>query len=623
MLNLLILRNSKRTEHTHQTLRTKQAHQIIFQRNVKSRFTRVSLSSGTTAQLIVNTSRFMALCTDNLQSARLFGYLIQLNIGTTTCHIGSNRNGTCLSGFCYNLSLFLMEFGVQYGVLDAFLAEHFAQKLRSLNRNRTNQNRLFFCMSLFDRFHNGFIFFFLRHIYSIIQIDTLHRTVCGNFHNVHTVNITELFFFGKSSTRHSGLFLIFVKEILEGDRGKRLALTFYLHMLFRFNRLMQTIGVAASRHNTSGKLIYNQNLIIFYDIILITEHQIVRTQCQIYIVLDLQIFRIRQVFNVEKFLYFLHTIGCQRYNLIFLIDNEITCLGNLLTHDCRHLCHLTAGLASLQLMCQNVTNFIKLCGFSALSGNNQRSTSLINQYRVHLIDDGVIQLSLYQLLFINDHVVTQIVKTKFVVRNIRNITGILFSSLIVFHRIENDTNLQTEKFMDFSHPLRITLCQIVIDCDNVHTFSFQCIQISRKCGNKCLTFTGTHLCDTSLMQNHATDQLHTIMFHIQHSSCSLTDRRICLRQKIIQCLSLTETFFKFSRLALKFLVTQRNHLRSQCFYFIYSTNDTFYFTLTVCTKQFCYNTHALKLLLSDLRKKVCLRTHYQNTSLYSTTLQEN
>ena len=39
--------------------------------------------------------------------------------------------------------------------------------------------------------------------------------------------------------------------------------------------------------------------------------------------------------------------------------------------------------------------------------------------------------------------------------------------------------LASEEGVDFSHPFRVTLCQVVIDCDNMNAFSFQRIQISR------------------------------------------------------------------------------------------------------------------------------------------------
>ena len=59
--------------------------------------------------------------------------------------------------------------------------------------------------------------------------------------------------------------------------------------------------------------------------------------------------------------------------------------------------------------------------------------------------------------------------------------------------------------MHLSHPLCISLCQIVIDRDNVHAFSLQRIQIGGQQRSLCLSFTGSHLCDSSLMQNDTTD----------------------------------------------------------------------------------------------------------------------
>ena len=79
-------------------------------------------------------------------------------------------------------------------------------------------------------------------------------------------------------------------------------------MLFCLDCLMETIRIAASRHNTSGKFINDQNLVIFYHIILITEHQVVGTQSQDDVMLDLQILRICQVVNMEELLYLLDTI---------------------------------------------------------------------------------------------------------------------------------------------------------------------------------------------------------------------------------------------------------------------------------------------------------------------------
>ena len=56
MLDLLSFRNSKGVKHIDQTLGTKQSHQIVFQGNVELRLTGISLTSGTSAELIVDTS---------------------------------------------------------------------------------------------------------------------------------------------------------------------------------------------------------------------------------------------------------------------------------------------------------------------------------------------------------------------------------------------------------------------------------------------------------------------------------------------------------------------------------------------------------------------------------------
>ncbi len=53
----------------------------------------------------------------------------------------------------------------------------------------------------------------------------------------------------------------------------------------------------------------------------------------------------------------------------------------------------------------------------------KRCSCLIDQNGVDLIDDTVVQISLYQLFFIDNHVITQIIKSKFVVRYISNIAS--------------------------------------------------------------------------------------------------------------------------------------------------------------------------------------------------------
>ena len=56
MLNLLILGNTQRSEDLHKSLRAEQTHKVVLQGNVETGFTRISLSSGTSTELVIDTS---------------------------------------------------------------------------------------------------------------------------------------------------------------------------------------------------------------------------------------------------------------------------------------------------------------------------------------------------------------------------------------------------------------------------------------------------------------------------------------------------------------------------------------------------------------------------------------
>ena len=316
-----------------------------------------------------------------------------------------------LTGFCYDLGLDIVILRIQYLMLDTLSLKHFAEHFGGLDGDGTNQHRLLLGMRFNDILHNSMEFLFFCHIYGIVIIDTRDRTVSRNLNNVHAVDLTELFLFRKGCTGHTGFFVKFVEEVLESNGCQSLGLTAYLYVLLCLNSLMEAIRIATARHDTSGKLVYDQDLVILDHIVLILEHQIVGTQSQDNIVLDLQVFRISQVIDVEEFFHFFHTLFGQVYDLIFLINDKITCLCDLLAHDGSHLGHFSAGFTALQLFCQDIAGLIQLGGFAALTGDDQRCSGFIDQDRVHLIDDGIMQSPLHQLFFIDDHIITQIVKT--------------------------------------------------------------------------------------------------------------------------------------------------------------------------------------------------------------------
>ena len=368
VLDLLSVCDTQRVKHTHQALGTEQTHQVVFQRNIETGFSRVSLTSASSAELIVDTAGLVPLCADDLQAACLSRILIQLDIRTTASHVGSDRHRAVYTRVSDDLSLLLMVFGVQHIVLDAFFFKHFAEKFRHLYGDRTHQDRLSCGMGFFHRLHNSFVLFCFCLVYRVFQIFSLDWNIRRYLNHIHAVNIPELLLLCQSRTGHAALFVKFIKEVLECDRSKSLALPFYLYVLLRLNGLVQSVGVPAARHDTSGKFINDHDFSFrSHHIVLIFKHQIVGPKRKDNVVLYLKILRVGQVFNVEEFLHFLYAVLGQVDRLFFFVDNKVPGLLDRLAHDRIHLGKLSAGLAALQLTRENVTGLVQFGRLAALT----------------------------------------------------------------------------------------------------------------------------------------------------------------------------------------------------------------------------------------------------------------
>ena len=136
---------------------------------------------------------------------------------------------------------------------------------------------------------------------------------------------------------------------------------------------------------------------------------------------------------------------------------------------------------------------------------------------------------------------------------------------------------QTQEGIQFSHPFRVTLCQVVVDCDDVNAFAFQCVEICGQSSDQSLTFTGLHLGNPALVQYHAADELHPEVLHAQASPCAFSTDRKGLWQNIVQGLSVLQSFPELRRLRLQLLIAECLHLLVQCLHLIYNFSYFLYF----------------------------------------------
>src|SRR5207245_9394849 len=135
------------------------AQQIIFEREIKARRSRVALAPRTAAQLIIDAARLVALGAEDMESARrqylfplagalltmLFECLLEIriggiaragvgrgetlgiaaqhDIGAAARHVGRDRHRLVASRLRDNLGLALMVLGVEHEMLDAGLLQ--------------------------------------------------------------------------------------------------------------------------------------------------------------------------------------------------------------------------------------------------------------------------------------------------------------------------------------------------------------------------------------------------------------------------------------------------------------------------------------------------------------------
>ena len=116
--------------------------------------------------------------------------------------------------------------------------------------------------------------------------------------------------------------------------------------------------------------------------------------------------------------------------------------------------------------------------------------------------------------------------------------------------MNNASHSKTQEGIYLSHPLSVTLGQVVIDGYNVHSLAFQSIKVRRQRSNQSFTFTCLHFGNSSLMKGYTADYLHLEMLHAYASCRSFSAHCESLYKYIVKSLSRCKSFFKLSGLSL-------------------------------------------------------------------------
>ena len=197
---------------------------------------------------------------------------------------------------------------------------------------------------------------------------------------------------------------------------------------------MQTVVETASKHKASGKFVNDYYFSVFYNIIYIYMHNSVSLQRLINMMQQRHIIWIHKVINIKILFSFFNarTCNCSSfslfiYNIINIFINFVLILFIInFNYSCGH-----------KILDKFINNIVKLCRLVPFTGNNKRSSCFVNKNRVNLVDNCKVRFSLYSVLGIYHHIITQIIKTQLIVCSICNITVVCSTAFFICQSVKN------------------------------------------------------------------------------------------------------------------------------------------------------------------------------------------
>ena len=124
-------------------------------------------------------------------------------------------------------------------------------------------------------------------------------------------------------------------------------------------------------------------------------------------------------------------------------------------------------------------------------------------------------LALHQVAHRHRHVVAEVVETELVVCTECDVACICLAARLAVRLVLVDAVYrETMEHVERSHPLRVSLREVVVDCDYMHSLACQRIEEHRESRHEGLTLSRRHLGDLSLMENDTADELHVIVDHV-------------------------------------------------------------------------------------------------------------
>ena len=240
-----------------------------------------------------------------------------------------------------------------------------------------------------------------------------------------------------------------------------------------------------------------------------------------------------------------------RHRLVLLVELVVELGDELLLHP---RVHPLGRLPRPHLRGQAGELGVQIGGLLGRAGDDQRSTRLVDEDVVDLVDDreGVVRrLALLGLgpapvldllLQRGGHVVAQVVEAELGVGPVGHVGGVRGALLLVGLHVLQDADGDAEQVVDRLHPHRVAAGQIVVDGDQVDAASGQRVQHHRERRGQRLALAGLHLGDRAVVEDHAADQLDVEVAHAHRAAARLAHEREAFVHQVVELLAVAGAF---------------------------------------------------------------------------------
>ncbi len=421
------------------------------------------------------------------------GVAAQLDVGAATGHVGGDGDGARPAGLGHDLGFLVVEARIQHVVRDLGLLEFLRQRFRLLDRHRADQHRLLAHPAVLDQLDDGARLVGERAVDLVVGVLAGNRHVGRDLDHFEPVDLAEFGRLGHRRAGHAGQLGIHAEEVLEGDRGQRLVLALDLDLFLGLERLVQALGIAPAGHHAAGELVDDDDLAVLDDVVDVAGEQLVGAQRLRHVVEHRDLRR-----RIEA-----DALGQQAVAAQDVLDRLDAGIGQ---HDGAVLLVLLE-MVGLEARDHGVGAAIELRRILGRAGDDQRRARLVDQDRIDLVDDGVVEGPLGHGIQAVLHVVAQVVETQLVVGAVGDVAGVGRLALLVVELVHDHADAEAEERVDLAHPLGVALGEVVVHRHDMHALAFEGVEIDRQGGDQRLAFAGLHLGDLALMKHHAALEL--------------------------------------------------------------------------------------------------------------------